>query len=55
MNDTPRKRGRPKSIISLASRYPSLQRHGNDNGQQQQHIQAILKEMEKDKLSYFLL
>ena len=43
MDDTPRKRGRPKSIISLASRYPSLQQHGNDNGQQQQHIQAIFE------------
>lgn len=49
VDDTPKKRGRPKSIVSLASRYPSIQQHGNDPVQQQQHKEAILKEMEKDK------
>ena len=49
IDDTPKKRGQPKKrVISLASRYPSIQPNGNDSAQQQ-HTQAISKEMEKDK------
>lgn len=44
-----KKRGRPKKVINLASRYPSIQPHGNDTAQQQIHTQAILKEMDKEK------
>ena len=49
IDDTPRKRGRPKQVTNLVSRYPPLQHHGNDPSQQQQTSQAILKEMEKEK------
>lgn len=49
VDNTPKKRGRPKKVINLASRYPSIQPHGNDTAQQQIHTQAILKEMDKEK------
>lgn len=44
----PRKRGRPKRVINLASRYPPLQPSTSDPAQEQ-HMQAIVKEMEKEK------
>ena len=47
-DDTPKKRGRPKRIISLASRYPAVHSHGNGTPQPQD-LQAISKEMEKAK------
>lgn len=45
---TPRKRGRPKRVLSLASRYPPLQPNADDTAQEQ-NLQVILKEMEKEK------
>ncbi len=47
-DSTPRKRGRPKRVITLTSRYPPLQPHGSDPVQEQ-HIQTIVKEMDKEK------
>lgn len=45
---TPRKRGRPKRVISLISRYPPLQPQSTDTAQEQQ-VHAIMKEMDKEK------
>ena len=49
IDDTPKKRGRPKRIINLATRYPSIQLCAQGDHLDQQHIQAISKEMENDK------
>ena len=39
--ETPRKRGRPKRVSSLVSRYPSIQIDDDDDSvQQQQHVRA---------------
>ena len=46
---TPKKRGRPKRVISLESRYPSFPPVEVDETTQEQHTKAISKEMEKDK------
>ena len=46
--EPPRKHGRPKRVSSLMSQYSSITQLG-DNTQQQQHLQAISKEMEKEK------
>lgn len=47
---TPKKRGRPKRVVTLECRYPSIRPlEGEDATQQQQRIQAISKEMEKEK------
>ena len=49
IDDTPKKRGRPKRIINLATRYPSIQLCAQGDHLDRQHIQAISKEMENDK------
>lgn len=48
MDATPKKRGRPKRVTSLETRYPSIRPHGDDASQQQQK-QALSKEMDKEK------
>lgn len=49
LDETPsRKRGRPKRVISLETRYPSIRPQG-DETIQQEHLQALSKELEKDK------
>ena len=49
IDETPRKRGRPKRVMNLESRYPSI-RPQEDESAQQQHLPAISKELEKEKL-----
>lgn len=48
LDETPRKRGRPKRVISLETRYPSIRPQG-DERTQQEHVQALSKELGKDK------
>ena len=48
IDETPRKRGRPKRVMNLESRYPSI-RPQEDESAQQQHLPAISKELEKEK------
>ena len=48
LDETPRKRGRPKRVMSLETRYLSIRPQG-DESTQQEHMQALTKELEKEK------
>ena len=49
-DSTPKKRGRPKRSSNLESRYPLIQSNEPcDDVSQHQYMQAISKEIEKDK------
>lgn len=47
IDETPKKRGRPKKVINLEGRYPKLQ-SSTDDGTRQQKEDALNKELEKE-------